>query len=236
MLVFIQFFYSLQNGVYIGRRRKVDAVFGDEIVGISGTQLAHLAALVGQIAKEEGDTNQSIAPIVALWIDYSTITFAADNGINGLHLRGYVHLANSRSRVLAAMFEGNIAQGTSGTEVRHGVTWHFRQHIVGHTNQRILFAEHLSVFTNKHQTVYIGVNNDTHVVVSILYLGHNLCEIFLQRFRVMGEISRWLVVEHGVFHAQLVEQFGQNNTPHAVHRIDNDLKPSLTNGISINQL
>ena len=50
----------------------------------------------------------------------------------------------------------------------------------------------------------------------------------------MGEISRWLVVEHGVFHAQLVEQFGQDNTSHAVHRIDNDLKTGLTNGISIN--
>ena len=52
----------------------------------------------------------------------------------------------------------------------------------------------------------------------------------------MGEISRWLVVEHGVFHAQLVEQFGQNNASHAVHRIDNNFKSGLTNGISINQL
>ena len=111
---------------------------------------------------------------MALRIDYSTITFTADNCINGLHLRGYVHLANSRSRVLPAVFEGNIAQGTSGTEVRHGVAWCLRQYIVGYTNQRVLFAEHLPVFTNKHQTVHIGVYYDTHIVVSILYLGHNL--------------------------------------------------------------
>ena len=51
----------------------------------------------------------------------------------------------------------------------------------------------------------------------------------------MSEIARRLTVEHGVLHTQLVKQFGQDNTSYTVHRIYNNLKFRLANGVGINQ-
>jgi tartrate/fumarate subfamily iron-sulfur-dependent hydro-lyase beta chain len=64
-----------EDSIYIGRWSQVDAVLGDEIVREAGTEFAHLAALVSQTAQEEGDTNEGITTIMALWIDNSTISF-----------------------------------------------------------------------------------------------------------------------------------------------------------------
>ena len=82
-----------EDSIYIGRWSQVDAVLGDEIVREAGTELAHLAALVSQTAQEEGDTNEGITTVMALWIDNSTIAFTTDNSVNILHLGSYIHLA-----------------------------------------------------------------------------------------------------------------------------------------------
>ena len=112
LLLTIHLLYLDENCIYIGRWSEVNAVLGDEIVREAGTEFAHLAAFVSQTAQEEGDTNEGITTIMALWIDDSTIAFTTDDCVNILHLGSNIHLAYSSCGVLATMLLGNIAEGT----------------------------------------------------------------------------------------------------------------------------
>ena len=209
LFVPINFFDLPQNGVYIGRGSEFDAVFGDEVVRISGAQLARLAALVSQIAQEEGDAHKRIPAVVALGVDDAAVAFAADDGLRGLHLRGDVYFAHGRSRVLTAMLQGDVTQGTGGTEVRNGVARSLRQHVVGHAHQGVFLAKHRTRLADQSQTVYVGVDHDAQVVVSSgFHLVHDAREILLQRFGIMGEIAGRLAVEHFIFHAELRQELG----------------------------
>ena len=50
---------------------------------------------MSQTAQEEGDTNEGITTVMALWIDNSTIAFTTNNSVNILHLGSYIHLYSS---------------------------------------------------------------------------------------------------------------------------------------------
>ena len=74
LLLAIHLLYLHEDSIYISRRCQVDTILGDEVVGESGTKLAHLATPMCQTAQEEGDTYEGITAIVALWIDDTAIT------------------------------------------------------------------------------------------------------------------------------------------------------------------
>ena len=99
-----------QNSIYIGLRGEVDTILGNLILREGGTKLAYLTTLLSETAKEQSDTYEGVATVVALRIDNSTITLATDNSANFLHLCSNVNLAYCSGGVLATMLLGYIAQ------------------------------------------------------------------------------------------------------------------------------
>ena len=227
--------HLLQDGVHVGLGRQVDAVLGDEIVGELLPQLAHLHALLSQRREEQGDSHEGITTIVALGVDNATIAFTANHGAHLFHLRGHVHLAHGGSRVLTSMLLRHIAQGTGGTKVRDGVAFRMRQHIIGHADQRIFLAKHRAVLADERQSVHVGVDHDAQVILAGLHLVHDALQVLLQRFGIVGEVARRLAVENRVFHTQLIEQLGQDDTTHRVDGVHTHTEMRLLDGIFVHQ-
>ena len=69
-----------ENRVNVSIRGEVDAVLGNLIVGEGVSQFADCAPFLSEARKEECNAHEGIAPVVALRIDDTTITFAADDG------------------------------------------------------------------------------------------------------------------------------------------------------------
>ena len=67
---------------------------------------------MSQTTQEEGDTNEGITTVMALWIDNSTIAFTTDDSVNILHLGSNIHLAYGRSTIRTTMLLGYITEGT----------------------------------------------------------------------------------------------------------------------------
>ena len=111
-----------------------------------------------------------------------------------------------------------------------------RKHIVGNADKCVFLAEHLSVLADEGQTVYVGVNHDTEVVLSAAHLVHDAREVLLERLRIMCEVACWLSVEHFVFHAETVEQLRQNDSSNRVDGIHAHLEASLLHCFGIYQL
>ena len=121
-----------KDSVNIGLWGEVDAVLGYLILRECGAELADLTTLLCQTRQEQGNTYEGIATVVALRLDYSTITLTTDNGAYFLHLSGNVDFAYCSSGVLAAMLLSNIAQGACRAEVRNSVTYGMTEHVVGY--------------------------------------------------------------------------------------------------------
>ena len=172
---------------------------------------------------------------MALRIDYTTITFTTNDSPNGLHLGCHVHLAHSSSSIRAAMFLGHIAKCTRRRQIRNGIPLCVRQHIVGHADERIFLTKHRAVLADESQTVDIGVDNDTQIILAGLHLVHDALQILLQRLGIVGEVASRLGVENRVFHAQLVEQLGQNDTTNGVDGVHTNAEMRVADGLSINQ-
>ena len=198
------FLHLHQYGINIRFRSQVDTVLGYLIVGECLAQLTDLTTFLRKRSQEEGDTHQCVTSVVALGINHSTVALATDNGIHLLHLRGDIHLTHSGSTILSTVFLGHITQGTSRRKIRNGIAGSLRQHIVCHTHQCIFLAKHLSVFTDKGQTVHIGIHHDTQVVFAGLHLVHNALQVFLQRLRVVGKVAIGFTVQDSIFHTQLL--------------------------------
>ena len=101
-------------------------------------------------------------------IDNTAIAFTADNGTHLLHECGDINLSHCRSTVLAAMTLGDIAQRTRRRQVANSSARGVGEHIVGHGDEGVLLTEHLAVFLNECQTVNIGVDDDTHIIATLL--------------------------------------------------------------------
>ena len=61
-------------------------------------------------------------------------------------------------------------------------------------------------------------------------------QILFQWLRIVGKVARRLAVQHGVFHAQLVEQLGKNDAAHGVDGIYANAEMSVANSLSIHQV
>ena len=131
------------------------------------------------------------------------------------------------------MFLGDVAQSTRRTQVGNRVSRRMAQHIIGHRDKRILLAKHLTVFTNEGQTVNIGVHNDAKIVATLADFGHNSAQILLQRLRIMGKIACGFTVQEGIFHAQSLQQLGQNDASDRVNRINSHLEMRFLDGLYI---
>ena len=98
-----------KDGIDIGLRGQVDAVFGNLVVGELATQFADLAVLLGQRGQEEGDTYQGVTTVMAFRIDDTTITLTTDDSTDFFHLRGHVDLSDGGSGIVSAMLFGDVA-------------------------------------------------------------------------------------------------------------------------------
>ena len=230
-----EFLHLLEDGIDIRRWLQVDAVLSHEIVGIGLAEFAYLAALLCQLRQEEGDTHEGITAIVAGRIDNTAIAFTADNGTYLLHECGDIDFANGRCAVLAAMTLGDIAQRTRRREIANGSARGVGEHIVGHGDEGVLLTEHLTVFLNECQTVDIGVNDDTHIIATLLQFVHDTTKVLLQWLRVVSEVAVGLSIEELRLYAQCLQQLGQDDTTDAVDAVDDNTKACLTNSLSIDK-
>ena len=230
-----EFLHLLEDSIDIRRWLQVDAVLSHEIVGIGLAELAYLAALLCQLRQEEGDTHEGITAIVACRIDNTAIAFTADDGADLLHECGDIDFTNGRSTVLAAMTLGDIAQRTRRREIANGSARGVGEYIVGHGDEGILLTKHLAVFLNECQTVDIGVDDNTHIVATLLQFVHDTTKVLLQWLRVVSEVAVGLSIEELRLYAQGLQQLGQDDTADAVDAVDDNTKASLTNSLSIDE-
>ena len=93
------------------------------------------------------------------------------------------------------MLLGDIAKTTSGREIAHGVARSVLEHVVGNCHEGILFTKHGAIFTNKGETVGIGVYHKTNVVASLTHEVANFAEVLLKGFGIVCEVSRRFAVE-----------------------------------------
>ena len=152
------------------------------------------------------------------------------------HLCGNIDLAYSSSRVLAAVLQRYIAQGTGRTEVRYSIAWGVAQYVIGYTYQRVLLTKHGAVFADKGQTVYIGVNDDTQVEAALLHAIHNALEVLLERLRIVGEVACAVAVQYLVVDTQCLEELGQDDATYRIDGISTHAETALLDSLKICQL
>ena len=111
------------------------------------------------------------------------------------------------------------------------------EHVIRHRDQRVLFAEHLSVLTNHGETVHVRVNHEGHIVAAFTHQGHDVAQVLLQRLRIMLEIAGRFAIEglHGLY-TQRSQQLGQDDATHRVDRIECHTEAGATYGIHLHQL
>ena len=173
---------------------------------------------------------------MALGIDDAAVSFSSDDGIDCFHFGCHVHFSYGCRSVSAAMFLGDVSQGACRREVADGVSRCVCEYIVSHTDERIFLSEHGSVFANESESVHIRVNDDTEVVSSFPHFVHDSRQVFLQRLRIMREISRHIAVEHGTLNAQCIEKFWQDDGSDRVDSIKADSEFGFPDAFHINQL
>ena len=66
-----------KDSIHIHLGFEVDTVFGDAVVGERFSQLTYSAVFLGERAKEESYTDESVSAVMRCGIDDSTITFVS---------------------------------------------------------------------------------------------------------------------------------------------------------------
>ncbi len=236
LLVFVKLLHFFENGIHVGRRLQVDAVFRHEIAGIGLAKFAHLHALLCELRQEKGDAHECVAPIVRGGIDDSAIAFAANHCVYVFHERGDIHLAHRRGTIFAAVLGRDVTQRTGRGKVRNGVARCVRKHVVGHADERVFLTKHLAIFTDESESVNIGINHDSEVKTTFFNLVHDATEVLLQRLGIVGEVAVGLAVEELRLHAECLQQVGQDDAANGVDAIYHHAETSLSDGFGIDQL
>ena len=110
------------------------------------------------------------------------------------------------------------------------------EHVVGAGHEGVFFAEHGAVFTNEGEAVHIGVDHDAQVVASFAEEVTYFAEVFLEGFGVVGEVAGGFGVEScHLGHAELSEEFGQDNAAHGVHGVDGHGEVGTADGVDVHQ-
>ena len=81
-------------------------------------------------------------------IDDSAVAFSADDGIGSLHLGSDIDLAYCTSAIGAPMLEGDVAECASGRHVADCIARGMAEYVVGHRNESVFLAEHLTILTD----------------------------------------------------------------------------------------
>ena len=111
------------------------------------------------------------------------------------------------------------------------------QHVVGHSHERILLAEHRSVLTDKGKTIHIRVNHETDVVTALAQQIADFAEMLFQRFGIMGKVAGGFGIQRSYGgHSQLSEQFGKNHATHGIDSINRHGEMRAPDGFDIHQL
>ena len=158
------FFYLIQYRIDIDFRCELYLLLRNEIRRIGCTQFACFHFLFSQMREEKSDAYESVASIVAGRIDNSAIAFAANDGICSFHLGYNINLAYSGSGIFATRIAMRyVAQGTARGKIADRIARRMTQDVVADSNKRILFTEHLAVFTDDGKTVHIRINYEADV-------------------------------------------------------------------------
>ena len=174
---------------------------------------------MGQRREEKGYAHKCVTAIMALRIDDAAIAFATDYCAHLLHLGGNIDLAHCRCGITAAMTLGYITQGTRRAEIADCIAGRAAQHIVSHTYQSVLLAEHTAILADERQTVNVGVDHNAEVIATAAHLVHYSREILFQRFGIVREIACRFAVDDLILHTQFIKQFGQDDSSHTVYRV-----------------
>ena len=226
-----------ENSVHVGLWCKVDAVLGDEVGRIGGTKLAGCHALLGHIGQDESDAYKSVAAVMGSRIDDATVAFAADDSVCLFHLRHDVHFAHGCCVVLAAIFAGDVAQGTGGAEVADRVAGCVLQDVVGHRDECIFFAVHRAVFAEEGEAVNVGVNDEGNVVLAFLHQSLDVGQVLLEGFGVMLEVAgRFGEEACDGLHAELFQELRQDDAADAVDAVEGDAEVCLLDGFHIHKV
>ena len=173
---------------------------------------------------------------MALWIDYSTISFTTDHSTYLTHLCSYINLTYRSSTINATMLLGYITKGTCRTEVAYSCTRGMLKNIVGNAYKGIFLTEHLTILTDECKTVNVRINHDTEIISALCQFTHNTCEILLKRLWIMCKVTISLSIKELIFHTKLVKELWKDNTANRIDRINNYTESCLLYCLNICKL
>ena len=228
--------YLCEDCIHIGTWSKIYAVLCDKILRKSLAQLTNLHTLMSKRREEEGNTYKCITTIVALWIDYSTITFTTYNSAYFTHLCGHIHLTYGSSAINTTMLLRNITKGTCRTQIAYSSTRCMLKNIIGNAYKGIFLAEHLTILTDESKTVNIWVNNDSEVISALCELIHDTCEILLKRLWIMCKVTVRLAIQELILHSKLIKELWKDDTTDRVDRVNNNAETSILDCLYISKL
>src|SRR5687767_949103 len=137
----------------------------------------------------------------------SPISFAANHRIYFFHFFHHVHFTNSGWMISTSMLYSNFFKRFGAAHIAHGISSFSSKHIICDSNQRKLFTEHASIFTNKTKPVDIRIYRDTKSSLSFLYFCTEPGKIFRQWLRVMRKPARYFSIQkNNVFNTQRIKQ------------------------------
>ncbi len=171
-LVFVFQFDLFKYGCCIGTAVEFYLVFGNSVFGVSFAQRGNRALVGRQLRKEQSNAHQRIAAIVQLRHNNAPVAFAANYGLNFFHFLHHVHFANGRSIIGRTVFQlCDLFQGAGTAEVAYSTAFLLPQYIIGNGHQRVFFAKHAAIFTNKTKPVYIGIHRNAQLRLLLGYFG-----------------------------------------------------------------
>ena len=106
--------------------------------------------------------------------------------------------------------------------------------VVCNSNEGIFFTEHRTIFTNHSEAVNIGVNNETDVVAALTHKVADFCEVFLQGFGIVSEVTSGFCIEVCYLcYTELTEELGNDYTTYRVYSVECYREVSATDSFNI---
>src|SRR5450759_922740 len=152
-------FYSINYTAKICIRRKSEFFLGNYIPGIDCTQGGAFHFAFCQERKEKSNSDQCVAAIMQLRINYTSIAFSSYYSISHFHFFHNIYFTYSRRKMSAAVLKCYISQCLCRRKIGNRISGSIFKYIVGYRNKRIFLSKHSSVFTYYCESVNIRVNN-----------------------------------------------------------------------------
>ena len=183
------FLDRLEDGIHIHAGLEFEFGLCDAVLRIGLLQLAYGLATMCQQRKEQRHSHEGITPVVAGGIDNAAVALATDDSTRAAHLGSDIDFTHRCSRIRATVIQGHVTQRTRRRQVAHRGAGRMRQHIVGHSDKRVLLDKEFAIFHDDSQTVDIGVHDKTNIGLALSHIVTDCGQILRNGLRGVPEVA-----------------------------------------------